>query len=205
MPPPSLRLHLAHLFFVLSGLLSRLHKPGKHCRMGLHSSTFHGIKIRTHTATHEMRLTLDKVFGTCLEFHPSQFYNRMKHKAGTERKNSTSPIFFCNWQSCFCFYIILFVPADADAFSRNILAVIIACSYGLTTSAAAATTIRIHLFSQREMCPFNIDFTYHIQMRSLLSGMNNEKLCLLLCLPTRTHTHWLHFAGNFIVHRTHTE
>lgn len=137
----------------------------------------------THTRTHEMRLTLDKAFCTCLEFHPSQFYNRMKHKAWKERrkKQAHHPYFFCNWRSCFCFYIILLLLLELMRSPETFWRLLLHVSYGLTTTTA--TAIRIHLFSQWEMCPFNIDFTYHIQMRSLLSGMNNEKLCL--CLPAQ--------------------
>lgn len=59
----------------------------------------------THTRTHEMRLTLDKAFGTCLEFHPSQFYNRMKHKAWKEKRKKTAhhPYFFATDKVVFVF------------------------------------------------------------------------------------------------------
>lgn len=86
-----------------------------------------------------MRLTLDKVFGTCLEFHPSQFYNRMKHTAQRRRKN-TSPIFFAADVVVFIFRLLFLLMVMRSP--ETISAVIIACLCGPTTTSTIF--IRFH-------------------------------------------------------------
>lgn len=78
-----------------------------------------------------MRLTLDKVFGTCLEFHPSQFYNRMNEDA------EKSSIF-----SFFCCFVAEVVPNHW----RFIIAYVVYYSFAFTMFII--------------ICPFSIDFTY---------------------------------------------
>lgn len=141
-----------------------------------------------------MRLTLDKVFGTCLEFHPSQFYNRMKHKAQRRgKKNTHIAHIFCGWRSCFYFLLLFLLMVMRSP--ETISAVIIACLCGLTTTATATTIfIRFH----NGKCA---------RLTSTTRTKSKWDLYFLEWITKKKHakmfTHKFHFVGNFIVHSTH--